>query len=108
MLAVGISPSVILSTSRTILDLTTKKLKGDGKTIFDRIKDLRSQGVITEPIAEWAHRLRQFGNDATHDGKGTREQAAELVAFIRFFLRATYELSAEIKEAAGRDIVDPA
>lgn len=79
-----------------MIDLCTKDLGGEGKSIFDRINDLLAKGIITKPIADWAHKVRLLGRDATHDADGTVEEVAELVNFIHFFLKAAYELSDDI------------
>ncbi|AZV00207.1 hypothetical protein pben1_p50 [Paracoccus phage vB_PbeS_Pben1] len=96
-------PSIPIATSRTVIDLCTKDLGGKGKSIYDRINDLLSKGVITKPIADWAHKVRLLGADATHDADGTEEEVIELVNFIHFFLKAAYELSSDIAKGIAED-----
>ena len=99
MLQQHFEPSIVISTSRTVIDVCMKDLEGEGRDIFGRINDLLEKGLITKPIADWAHKVRILGRDATHDADGSREEARDLVNFIHFFLRATYELSAEVRSA---------
>lgn len=91
-----LDPSIAIATCRTVIDVCMKDLGGEGRDIFSRINDLLKKGVITKPIADWAHQVRLLGADATHDAEGTEEDAKELLRFIRFFLQAAYELGAEI------------
>lgn len=90
-----LDPSIAISTERTVIDICMKDLGGDGRDIFNRINSLLEKGVITKPIADWAHKVRLLGRDATHDADGTLEEAHELLEFIKFFLRAAYELTYE-------------
>lgn len=89
-------PSIIIASERSVIDLCMKDLGGSGRDIYARINDLLEQGVITKPIADWSHKVRLLGRDATHDAEGTLEEAQELFRFILFFLRAAYELNADI------------
>lgn len=92
------SPSLIISGCRTIIDVSAKKLEGEGKNIASRIDDLREKSVITQAIADWAHHIRVLGADATHDAGGTDEEAAELVAFLREFLNIAFTIPADIQQ----------
>lgn len=92
------TPAFIITNCRTILDVATKHLGGEGKSIFDRIEDLRAKGLLTGSLADWAHRIRQRGADAVHDLVGDAETARQLVEFIRLFLHVAYELPEMIRE----------
>lgn len=88
----GRTPAFIITGCRTILDVATKQLGADGKNIFGRIEDLRSKGLLTGALADWAHEIRQRGADAVHDLDGDRETARQFVEFIKLFLHVAYEL----------------
>lgn len=97
MLIQGMSPSIIISTCRTVLDVSLKKLKGEGQNIFSRINDLLEKGIITQPIADFAHSIRSLGADATHDAKGDEEDARLFIEFLKVFLNIAFSLPAQIE-----------
>ncbi|GGO26661.1 hypothetical protein GCM10010991_07530 [Gemmobacter aquaticus] len=99
MLQQSFDPSIAVATCRTVIDLCTKDLGGTGKNIADRIDSLLVKGVITKPIADWAHHIRSLGANATHDADGGEDEARAFATFLRFFLRAAYELGADVKSA---------
>lgn len=106
----GKSPIMIVSNTRTVLETCLKNLGGTGSTNYDRIKSLQTSGVLTEPIADWAHDLRRFGNDATHDAEATRQDAVAFVEFMIQFMTVAFSLPAQIQrrrdEAAGTAATD--
>lgn len=98
MLIQGMSPSIIISTCRTVLDVSLKKLNGQGKNIFSRINDLLEKGIITQPIAHFAHSIRSLGADATHDAIGGEEDARLFIEFLKVFLNIAFSLPAQIED----------
>ncbi|MDT8470669.1 DUF4145 domain-containing protein [Alcaligenes nematophilus] len=80
--------------SRKALDLATKRLLPDSKKkLYGRIEELRDTGKITSEMADWAHIVRDEGNDSVHDeAEVTREEAAELLAFTETFLMYAFTL----------------
>lgn len=93
MLDEGKSAAFVVTACRAVLDVATKELAGEGKSIFDRIEDLAKKGIVTGSLRDWAHEVRQRGAESVHDlDGGTPEQAKELVEFIRLFLHVTFEL----------------
>ena len=102
MLAQKMSPSIILSTCGTVLELAAKKLDDDEKVaklkLQPRIDHLHQAGYITSPIKDWAHTMRQVRNGAAHAAEGTEEEAAEYVEFLKMFLNMTFSLPARIEQ----------
>jgi Domain of unknown function (DUF4145) len=93
MLDEGKSTAIIISACRSVLDVLTKEADGDGKNIFQRIEDLSKKGKITLSIKEWAHIVRELGNDATHDLDGrSNGEVLELINFIKLLLHVLFEL----------------
>lgn len=80
--------------NRKALDLATKRLLPDSKKkLYGRIEELRDTGKITPEMADWAHIVRDEGNDSVHDEvEVTREAAAELLAFTETFLMYAFTL----------------
>src|SRR5690606_35788775 len=86
-----VTPSIIISVCRTVLDVATKRLGApESETLYKRIEFLASQGTITSPIKDWAHELRLDGNSATHDAIGDEQQASEYVEFLKMLLNMTF------------------
>ncbi len=100
MLAQDISPSIILTTCGTLLELALKELdpKDSSSSLYKRIEKLHGVGVITSPIKDWAHDLRVDRNDAVHDGEGDKDSAAEYVEFLKMFFSMVFSLPKRIDE----------
>ena len=81
----GMAASMALGACRTVLEMALKELSADDKkvTLVKRIDALLDAGVITQPIADWAHKVRLEGNDALHDGSGDIADAKEYIEFLR-------------------------
>lgn len=94
----GASPSIVVGGCRSVLEVACVELGGEGKSLQKKIDSLLEKGVLTQPLAEWSHRLRLDGNAAVHEIDATPEQAKELVAFARLFLEVTFALPARIRK----------
>lgn len=104
MIDQNMTPSIIVGICRSVLDMATKQLGVDvkEKNLAKRIDRLLSDGIITKPIADWAHVIRVDGNDAVHDGIGNIEDAREYIAFLRMFLNVAFTLPKRIEERNGK------
>lgn len=94
-----VTPALILIGARTVLEKVCAELGAHGKTLFDRIKDLREQGILTGVMYEWATEIRCWGNSGTHNFEGSKEDAEDLTEFTKLFLQYSFELPARVKEA---------
>ena len=92
MVQEGKRPHFIIMGCRAVLEAAVRTLGGEGKSLWERVDDLFRKGVITVSLKEWATIIRQTGNDAAHEMKGTTQEAGELVQFTRVFLQFTFEL----------------
>lgn len=54
---------------RAIVETVCKDKNANGNNLFDKINDLRTQGVLTQDGANILHKLRTLGNDAAHEVK---------------------------------------
>lgn len=62
-----------------------------------RIDALSKAGTLTPDIAEWAHSVRELGNEATHDEEvPTDEDIADLAAITRVILEYLYTMPAKV------------
>lgn len=94
----GISPSIVLTTCGTVLELALKELDPSSgrKKLYKRIENLHEDGVITSPIKDWAHGIRLDRNNAVHDGEGDEKDAAEYIEFLKMFFTMAFSLPARI------------
>lgn len=89
-------PFFIIGGCRVVLENAVRNLGGEGKTLYQRVQNLRDKGIITSSLADWASIIREAGNAAVHEMGGTPEEARELVNFTKVFLQFTFELPATI------------
>lgn len=91
--------------SRKVIDLATKDVRGDAaksETLYQRIDVLKTQGVITAAMADWAHAVRLDGNESTHsDDTVTEDEAADLLDFTHAFLLYAFTLPAMVDRRAN-------
>ena len=102
MLKQNRSPSMIIAGCRAVMESAVKDLKGEGKTLADRVDYLKNKAIVNGVLADWAHHVRLTGNEAIHELEGTQEDAAELVEFTKLFLQYTFEFPSRIQEARNR------
>lgn len=76
------------------LDIALKRLNQSGKgTLQQRIDNLPAAVAITPAMKEWAHQIRELGNDAAHEEDPfTEDEAKTLQAFTELFLTYTFTL----------------
>jgi hypothetical protein len=70
-----------------------------------KLTDLRNKGLLTGVLHEWADMIRFEANAAIHELTGSKEDANEMVRFIRFYLQYVYELPYEIAKVRNTDTV---
>lgn len=80
---------------RKTLEKTTKdmlKEKADGQNLNNRINMLAADGKLAGYLAEWAHTLRDAGNDFVHNSDPTSSDAADMETLTRMILMSVYTL----------------
>jgi Domain of unknown function (DUF4145) len=79
---------------RKSLDTALRRLDPSGKgTLQQRIDNLPAALGITPAMKEWAHQIRELGNDAAHEEDPfTEDEAKALQAFSELFLTYTFTL----------------
>ena len=80
--------------SRKVLEVAVKTLNLEGKgSLYKRIEELSKLGKITEELKDWAHIIRDDGNEASHEEEPvTEEFASELLSFTEMFLMYTFTM----------------
>ena len=91
-------PYFIIMGCRAVLEAAVRHLGGEGGTLYQRVENLFTKGIITASLKDWASIIRNMGNDAAHEMGGTEEEARELVDFTKVFLQFTFELPATIAD----------
>lgn len=85
---------------RKSLDVALKRIYPEAKgTLQKRIDALPQEIGITPAMKEWAHEIRDLGNDAAHEDEPfTEVEAKALQAFIEMFLTYAFTLPGMLKE----------
>lgn len=78
---------------RAIIETVCKEKGTTGRTLYDKINDLVTQGVLTNDGASILHKLRTLGNDAAHEVKPhTQSQLGLAFDVIDHLLKGVYIL----------------
>jgi hypothetical protein len=87
---------------RRTLEASLKRLSpGSTGSLYHRINELSGDLGVTPAMKEWAHAIRQLGNDAAHEEEPVDQAHAEaLQGFTEMFLRYTFEMPGKLKERA--------
>lgn len=85
---------------RKSLDISVKHLHPGGKgNLKQRIDSIPSEAGITQAMKDWAHIIRDDGNDAAHEAEPfTERQAEAMKAFTETFLTYAFSLPTMVKE----------
>lgn len=93
-----LTPPFIVIGCRAVLEEAIKVLGGEGKSLVQKIDDLKDKAIISGVLAEWAREVRISGNEAAHELKATSQEAVELVEYTKMFLQYAFEFPARIEE----------
>lgn len=75
--------------------LPAKNDKDFAPTFIEAIKHLEAEGFITVRMRPWVNRIKDVGNEATHEIPAINEnQAMDVAKFTEQLLRLVYELTA--------------
>ena len=88
---------------RTLEAITVDKGETTG-ILADRLKNLAAKGALVQTLADWAKEVRLVGNLGAHFDpikNVSKDDAEQLVTFVRELLKYLYELPAELKRRRG-------
>ena len=95
---------------RKVLQRATTALAPDGldlrgARLRDRIDRLTDRHLLTPAMREWAHQIRDDGNDATHEENVVFEQsdAEQIQAFTELFLIYAFTLPERVRLARPKN-----
>jgi len=82
--------------------LPAKNDKGWAPNFAQAIAHLEAEGLITRKMRPWVDRIKEVGNDATHEVTAvSAEQALDVATFMEQLLVLAYELDAKRDASAG-------
>lgn len=92
--------------ARSAIQLIARYQKAKGSDLKAQINFLAAQGTLPPIMKDWAHEVRELGNENAHPTPGNEgtssKDARDVVEFLGFLLRLTYDLPHEIEEYRKR------
>jgi hypothetical protein len=92
--------------ARSSLQAALREQKATGRSLKQEIDDLAEKGILPNIIKDWAHNVRELGNESAHP---TAEQEAtdpkdarDIVKFMDFLFEYLYALPKQINEYRAR------
>ena len=86
------------------LGLKDKSPEIDAWKLERRIEKMANEGLLTEALKDWAHKLRLDGNGAVHDLEDiSREAAQEMESLTRFVLMYLFTLPESVRLAQAKE-----
>lgn len=91
--------------ARRVLEAITVE-KGETKgTLVERLNTLSSKGTLHPTLSDWSREVRLIGNKGAHFDpiqSVTKDDAKQLILFIRELLKYLYELPAELSRRRSK------
>lgn len=92
--------------ARSSLQLALRAHGATGANLKQEIDSLADRGLLPPLMKDWAHALRQLGNDSAHPDPAqsavSQRDASDIVAFLDFLLEYLYALPKRIAEYRER------
>jgi hypothetical protein len=92
--------------ARSALQLALRAHEAKGANLKQEIDNLAERGLLPPLMKDWAHVVRELGNDSAHphpsEKPASAQDAADIVNFLDFFLEYLYALPKRIAEYRGR------
>jgi len=92
--------------ARSALQVALRDKGAGGNSLKQEIDDLASRGVLPPHMKDWAHELRELGNDSAHPSPGRAateaNDAYDIVEFLDFLLQYLYDLPHQIENYRKR------
>lgn len=92
--------------ARSALQAITREQGAAAGSLKSEIEDLSAKGVLPASLKEWAHELRELGNESAHPNTDSPEvkpeDARDIVKFLDFLLEFAYDVPVRINEYRNR------
>lgn len=83
--------------ARRCIETVCTYFNAEGNNLYSKIDNLQTRGLLTQALTDWAHEIRDIGNDATHDNI-TKQDANDAVYFSEMLLIYLYTLPEKIRQ----------
>jgi hypothetical protein len=94
--------------ARSAIQLAARAQGAKGNNLKGEINDLAAKGLILPVMQEWAHEVRELGNEGTHPEPGTQgtseKDAKDVVEFLTFLMTVMYNLPKQIADYRKRKV----
>lgn len=92
--------------ARSALQTAARDSGAVGRNLREEIDNLAERGLLPPLMRDWAHELRELGNEAAHPGPSSAgtdpADARDIVTYLDYFLEYSYSLPAKIEEYRKR------
>lgn len=92
--------------ARSALQTALRGAGATGASLRAEIDDLSTRGVLPPHMRDWAHELRELGNESAHPQPGgpptEPSDARDIVEFLDFLLQYLYDLPHQIDQYRAR------
>jgi hypothetical protein len=92
--------------ARSAVQLVARAHGAKGKNLKEEIDDLAAKGKLLPVMQEWAHEVRELGNEGTHPKPGTagtnEKDAKDVVEYLGFLMQVLYDLPHQIEQYRAR------
>lgn len=92
--------------ARSSLQVALREQNASGNNLKQEIDDLAQKGVLPKIMQDWAHNVRELGNDSAHpkpDQPPTLPQdARDIVSFMDYLFEYLYTLPKQISDYRAR------
>ena len=92
--------------ARSAVQAAMREQGAKGRNLRAEIDDLADRGILPPHMKEWAHELRELGNESSHPCADkpppARSDVRDVVEFLDFLLRYLYTLPHEINQYRKR------
>jgi len=92
--------------ARSDLQLALRDLDAKGNSLKAEIDNLAERGILPSIMRDWAHNVRELGNDSAHpkpdQPPADPRDARDIANFLDFFLEYSYSLPKRINKYRER------
>lgn len=92
--------------ARSSLQVSLREQQAQGSSLKQEIDDLAIKGILPKIMQDWAHNVRELGNDSAHPRPNqpptSPQDAKDIVGFMDYLFEYLYTLPKRIKEYRER------
>lgn len=84
--------------ARRGIEQAVNNFGGEGKNLFQKINDLEAKRLIPPAMRDWAHHIREIGNEGAHGSHADKHDAEQAVYFAEMLFTYLYTLPTKMAE----------